>query len=191
MVGVGVGVMPKSEAAGDGSWRDAFSLQVSRGARTPLKIGSVPLGIKPEAIYALPTRPYFSRTSDGRIVAEFDMDGGIYTVWFGSDREGRRAQRVRFSRTFDGLAAEDVLKTQISSFGSPIQSECNRLLAHQGRYHCRYDWHRPDGTVAAMSLRSIAPAIGDPRTEMVLTVTAPSPKNAPRPPRDGTAVESL
>lgn len=195
IVGVGVGGMPRYEGDEAGSWRNVFSLHVAqqRNQRTtPLKIGSVPLGIKPESVYALPTRPYFSRTNDGRTVAEFDLDSGIYTVWFGSDREDRRAQRVRFARTFAGLAAEDVLKTQVSAFGSPIQTECTRLLAHQGRRRCRYAWNRPAGTSAVMSLRSVAPSIGDPRTEMVLTVTAPPlAKNEPSAQRNDRAGQSL
>ncbi len=193
VVGIGIGVMPRSEGADGWSWRDAFSLKVSQpGARAALKFGSVPLGIKPESIYALPTRPYFSRASDGRTVAEFAMDDGIYTVWFGTEREGRRAQRVRFARTFEDSSAADILKAQIAAFGNPAQADCNRLLAHQGRSHCRYGWNRPDGSNATMILRSVLPAIGNQRTEMVLTVNPPAQnKNAAHPQRAAPAGRSL
>ena len=186
VVGVGLAVMPKADDGG--TWRNAFALHVNPNPVRVLKIGAVSLGLKPESIYALPTRPYFGRTSDGRITAEFAMDGGAYTIWFTPDREGRRAQRIRFAKTFDGATAEDVLKTQVSSFGSPVETECSRLLAHLGRKHCRYAWDRPDGTTATLTLRS--PATGAMRTDMVLSLSAPAKVVAP-PQRHGTAGTSL
>lgn len=188
VVGVGLAVMPKADDGG--TWRNAFALHVNQNPVHSLKIGAVSLGLKPESIYALPTRPYFGRTGDGRITAEFAMDGGEYTIWFTPDREGRRAQRIRFAKTFDGVTAEDVLKTQFSSFGSPVETECGRLLAYLGRKHCRYTWNRPDGTTATLSLRSVAPAIGATRTEMMLSLSAP-PKVVAQPQRRGTAGTSL
>lgn len=188
VVGVGLAVMPGADDGG--TWRDAFALRIGHSQIRLLKIGEVSLGLKPEAIYALPTRPYFGRTGDGRVTAEFAMDGGAYTVWFTPDQEGRRAQRIRFAKTFDGATAEDILKTQVSLFGSPVETECSRLLAHLGRKHCRYAWNRADGTAATLTLRSVAPAVGASRTEMVLSLSAPS-KVVTRPQRRGTAGMSL
>lgn len=188
VVGVGLAVMPRADDGG--TWRNTFALRVDQSQVRLFKIGEVSLGLKPEAIYALPTRPYFGRTGDGRVTAEFALDGGAYTVWFTPDREGRRAQRIRFAKTFDGATAEDILKTQVSVFGSPVETECSRLLAHLGRNHCRYAWNRSDGTAATLTLRSVAPAVGAPRTEMVLSLSAP-PKVVARPQRRGTAGMSL
>jgi len=162
----------------DGSdWRATFS-KGGQSSRTAMNgIGQVSLGHSPEDIQALSKQPYFGRTPDGRMMAEGVLDNGIYSVFFSPDSSGRRAEQLRFSKTFEGKTGDEVLKDQQAILGPPSKGECSRLLAHQGRKHCFYSWKRSDGATASMNLRSVSPTIGAPRTEMILTLKAPPPKS--------------
>ena len=133
----------------------------------PTPFGGIDFGMSPAD--ALRTRPdmLVATVAGGEMAGIYEWNGVRFTVGFGNMGENAKAYRFHSVRVVDAEGTEKFIKSMVSRYGSPVESDCGKRVFSLTRF-CHFGWLTDGGIALNISTRPVADGDDDGSSEVTV-----------------------